>query len=248
MKIDVHYHYGSWPWVGAGKSPRGVSAQLARCDIDLCIMSHVRSLVSAAHAGNREVAAACRADRRLRAYAYLDPWSDRAEDELRECAADPVFVGAKTRPVVHAGLYLDAPQYRPALQALAELAWPLLVHTERPGDAPAACRVAAEWPELPLILAHSTRETAGVCRDYPNIHFDFARSTADRQTIDLEGMVALVGAGRILFGTDGPLINPAWTIGLIESTALSEADRWDIYCENALRLFPTLGQSLAGGV
>jgi predicted TIM-barrel fold metal-dependent hydrolase len=144
--------------------------------------------------------------------------------------------------VVHAGLYLDAPEYRPALRALAELGWPLLVHTERPGDATAACRVAASFPELPLILAHSTRETARVCRDYPSIHFDFARSNADRQTIDLEGMVALVGAGRILFGTDGPLINPAWTVGLVESTALGEAERRAIYGENALRLFPTLGQ------
>ncbi|MGE5508044.1 MAG: amidohydrolase family protein [Chitinophagales bacterium] len=244
MKIDVHCHYGPWPWVEAGESTGQILAGLERAGIVRCLLSHSRSLLSEASEGNRALAAACEADPRLLAYAYVDPFSSRALAELRECAANPVFVGAKTRPVFHGGLYLDAAEYRPALETLAELGWPLLVHTERSGDAAAACRVAAEWPSLPLILAHATRAVAQACSDHANIHFDFARSTAERQLIDLEGMVALVGAERILFGTDAPLIDPAWTIGLVESAALSEVARRAIYRENALRLFPTIALSL----
>lgn len=240
MRIDVHYHFGPWPWVSTGEAARRVVAQLDRCGIDYCLLSHVRALVSDAHQGNREAAAVCRTDRRLRAYAYLNPLSERMTEELRECATDPAFVGAKTRPVFHAGLYLDAPQYSPALALLAEWRWPLLVHTERSEDAAAACRVAREWPSLPLILAHSTRQTAEACASCENINFDFARSTADRRLIDLEGMIAAVGAGRILFGSDGPLISPAWTIGVLDSVDLTDDERRAIFYRNALRLFPAL--------
>lgn len=49
--------------------------------------------------------------------------------------------------------------------------------------------------------------------------------------------VDAAGDQRVLFGTDYSLFDPSYTIGVVESSNLSEREKMYIYRENALRIF-----------
>jgi predicted TIM-barrel fold metal-dependent hydrolase len=74
------------------------------------------------------------------------------------------------------------------------------------------------------------------------VWFDIATSTPLRDESDIAGLIEVVGAGRVLFSTDGQLINPAWTLGKLASLDLSEDDLDMIFLKNAVKAFPRLVQ------
>ena len=97
-------------------------------------------------------------------------------------------------------------------------------------------------PTVTFIAAHSTwrhRELAAL----RNVWFDVATSTPLVAETDLRDLIATVGAGRVLFSSDAPLMDPAWTLGKIDGLDLS-ADELDMIFErNALAAFPRLRPS-----
>ena len=50
-------------------------------------------------------------------------------------------------------------------------------------------------------------------------------------------LLDLVGAERILLGTDSSFLNPAWMLGAFQSARLTPEERELIYRQNALRIF-----------
>ncbi len=57
-------------------------------------------------------------------------------------------------------------------------------------------------------------------------------------------MVDAVGPERVLFGSDGPLISPAWNLGRFASAELTEEEGEQVYEANARRVFPRFGSPL----
>ena len=105
---------------------------------------------------------------------------------------------------------------------------------------PGMDRLAQQLPHIQFVAAHSTwrhRDFAGL----KNVWFDIATSSADRQDANLEDLLATVGEEKILFSSDGQLINPAWTLGKLASTSIPHTILSKIFQANAFKAFPRLG-------
>jgi predicted TIM-barrel fold metal-dependent hydrolase len=131
---------------------------------------------------------------------------------------------------------LDASGYQRIFEHVRSLLdWPVMAHI--PGMKEAATR----FPDLHFICAHSTWDYRDLAL-LSNVWFDIATSTPLRDESDIAGLIEVVGAGRVLFSTDGQLINPAWTLGKLASLDLSEDDLDMIFLKNAVKAFPRLVQ------
>jgi predicted TIM-barrel fold metal-dependent hydrolase len=125
------------------------------------------------------------------------------EEEFERWKDVPGFIGVKTHPFWH--------RYRPekllpvATRAAAN-GMPVLTHVgfDEHGD---FLPLVQEIPDLKLILAHAGfpeySDTWKVIREIQNIYVDlsadaYVNDTATRQVVEY------LGAGRCLFGTDGP--------------------------------------------
>ncbi len=240
-KIDVHYHPGEWDHLSAQPALPSLLRTLDRFNIVCAVLAHSLAVFSDSCEGNREVVKLCMKDRRLRAYLYLNPHDVRGSmEDLKRYGEDPRIIGVKTRSVYHSA-QMDTPGYVPLFQEAARRQLSLLYHSsERPTDFEIAPKVLEQIPHLTVIWTHATWEAARKLRANPRMYFDIASSFADRSTINLEGMVALVGEERVVFGSDAPYISPAWGMGKIDSADLTPQQRQKIYYDNALRAFPRL--------
>jgi uncharacterized protein len=240
-KIDIHLHPGEWKFLGSNVPFKKLLELLDRFEIVCGVMSHALALLSDPRAGNREVVKLCNADTRLRAYLYLNPFDpEGALEDLRTYSENPRVVGVKTRSEYH-GTQMDHPGIARALEMAADLELTLLYHgSGTAADSPAALKVLERLPRLKVIWTHATWRTALELKSNPGIFFDVASSSADRTAINLEELVRLAGDDRVVFGSDAPLINPAFGMGKIDSADLTERQRQKIYFDNALRAFPRL--------
>ncbi|MCE1253131.1 MAG: amidohydrolase family protein [Anaerolineae bacterium] len=110
--------------------------------------------------------------------------------------------------------------------------------------------VLKRFPGLRLTLAHMGggfwEDTLRICRLYPQVMLDTAiaicgvhhASIKENWLSDNEAleMIRTVGAGRVMFGSDYPWIDPFRDIQRIRSLSLSEPEKRMILGENAARL------------
>lgn len=146
---------------------------------------------------------------RIYGVASIPPWVSQEEylKELDTCVKEYGFVGLKMHTVGHAII----PTSRTG-KLIAEAALnhqiPLIVHTGIgvPFALPSMCiPLAKEYPELKIILAHSgakiyVSEAILAAQECDNIYLETSWSSP----IDVKKMVDLFGAGRVMFGSDGP--------------------------------------------
>ncbi len=126
----------------------------------------------------------------------------------------------------------------------------------RLGDPLALARMALGFPQVPVIVPHFGagyfRETLMAADQCPTIHLDTSSSNSwvrfdGGQTLEgvFKSALAVVGASRLLFGTDSSFFPRGWQSGIYEeqqrvmrSLGASVADRAAIFGENFDRLFP----------
>jgi predicted TIM-barrel fold metal-dependent hydrolase len=235
-KIDTHWHTSGWNLI----EPR-IDDALLRQEFDyfsykMVISSSIRALNDDLRAGNAETLNLIESDARVRGLVVIDPLQPEVSiTEIERYRTDPRFVGVKTiQDFYH--LDLDASGYQRIFEHVRSLLdWPVMAHI--PGMKEAATR----FPDLHFICAHSTWDYRDLAL-LSNVWFDIATSTPLRDESDIAGLIEVVGAGRVLFSTDGQLINPAWTLGKLASLDLSEDDLDMIFLKNAVKAFPRLVQ------
>jgi predicted TIM-barrel fold metal-dependent hydrolase len=126
----------------------------------------------------------------------------------------------------------------------------------RLGDPLALARMALGFPQVPVIVPHFGagyfRETLMAADQCPTIHLDTSSSNSwvrfdGGQTLEgvFKGALAVLGASRLLFGTDSSFFPRGWQSGIYEeqqrvmsSLGVSVADRAAIFGGNFDRLFP----------
>jgi predicted TIM-barrel fold metal-dependent hydrolase len=126
----------------------------------------------------------------------------------------------------------------------------------RRGDPLALARIAAGYPQVPVIVPHFGagffREALMAADQAPTIHLDTSSSNSwiryeDGQT--LEGVfrtaLSVVGASRLLFGTDSSFFPRGWQLSVYEeqqrvmtSLGVGADDQKAIFSGNFDRLFP----------
>jgi predicted TIM-barrel fold metal-dependent hydrolase len=102
---------------------------------------------------------------------------------------------------------------------------------------PGLKEAAAAHPELQFVAAHSTWRHRDLAH-LPNVWFDIATSAPLVDESDIADLVDAVGTDRIVFSSDAPLIDPAFTLGKLALLDLPDLDA--ILCRNALKAFPRL--------
>lgn len=232
--VDTHWHHDHWNLGEPAVEPAVQEAALDRFGTTVALTSSVEALTYDLESGNRSAADWCGAHPRWRAYVVVDPHRpDASVTELRRWLADERFVGAKTIQDTH-GMRLDDERYEPILDAVAEAGVPLLCHLTGVGEA------AARHPDVTFVAAHADWQRARHLAAHTNIAFDFSTSSADAASTRLADFVDLVGAHRVLFGSDGPLISPAWSLAKLGGSGIGRREQAAILGENARRMFTRL--------
>ena len=256
--IDVHGHLGNinqapfW----AADAVR-LEAYLEEAGIDLLCVSSSKSLMYDASEGNAELAAALKTSRKLRGYVVCNPVFPESIRDLRLLEEKP-FVGVKIHPDYH-GYDIASDSVRGFLDEVAERTPLILSHVScMPGTGFAAtvevANLAARHPKTNFILAHMAGifqnavypyfpNLAGIERvasmKLPNVYVDTAHFLMYVYPGVMERMVEILGADRIVFGTDCPLQGPAqmrFAAEIVRGLPIAEADKAAILGGNAARL------------
>jgi len=213
--IDVHAHIGALGLPTPRIDPHQHPEMAARFGIDLSIGSSLHAIADDATIGNGEAFAAIRAG--LLAYVVVSPNDLEASCRALDTAyAADQAVGAK----LHCGYTGQPTASRACMDLLHEVARrgrPLKIHVEGAGWDDALACVALAHPRWKVIVAHAgpgapDRAVAGLVERTPNVYAELSTSFPDLATT--REVVQRVGPDRLLFGSDAPLLDPAYALGL----------------------------------
>lgn len=189
-------------------------------------------------------------------FGSVDPRrGERAIDEARELATVHGARGFKFHPTVQ-GFDPSDDQYRPLWAALEQLGLPVVVHTgqtgigaDTPGGSGLRLRysnpmllddVAADFPRLPLILAHPSvpwqDEAISIATHKSNVAIDLSGWSPKYFPSQLVRAAGSFLRDKVLFGSDFPLITPDRWLRDFAELDLSDEVRGKILKSNAARI------------
>ena len=164
---------------------------------------------------------------------YVHPGQhELALREIERCVNELGFVGVK----LYYDYFMDDPIQHPIIEKCIELDIPILMHSMKYYDEGNKLRqpltsngvhmanAARKFPDATFIMGHFTicdwKWSIKAIADCPNVYTDISGSNFDRPGI--EEAVSLLGANRLLWGTDG-----AWSagVGKLLGAELSEEDK-----------------------
>lgn len=246
--IDAHNHTGlqnnnGWHQYLKTVDTGAVVEDMARLGIDYMITcTHLLGPGYMEQANLQAAAEAAQFPGKVYGYISVLPWSgiDAVRQELKKYAQNPSFVGLKFLTGYHGALL--QPEYEYAMDFADEMGCPVLCH---------------EWANIPnrtefvtalknrhnmkLIIAHQgggsaedTRACAPIIRDHENAFMELCGSFRNR--LPVEGIVDLVGADKVIFGTDAIDLDAKYELGKVAFSPLEDSIKRMIFAENFLRL------------
>ena len=194
-----------------------------------------------------------RYSKRLIGFCTVQPKSiDAAVSEIERCARAGARGIGEMRPDIQSFDLTDEEVMTPFVAALRKHKLILLTHASEPvghdyrGKGAITPDVlypfSTRYPDVPLVCAHwggglpFYALMPEVKQAMKNVYFDTAASPFLYSPQIYRRVADLVGADRILFGTDYPLLSPTRLLDEINTTDLSEAEKRLILSENARRL------------
>lgn len=242
-KADTLIHTGSCNVPNLNTGFSDISAEMRRTNTETFVFSSLRGLFDDIEAGAVETEQFLDTDPHGYALVVIDPL--RPDETLRQIARyrdNPRFVGLKTIQDDGYEMSLADPRFEVILEAISDVPdWSILAHP--PGLREAAIR----FPHIRFVCEHSTWAYENL-HDLPNVFFDIATSTPLRNQTDIAGLIERVGANRVLFASDAPLMSSAFTLGKMYSLELDDDVLRMVLRDNASRAFPRLKASQNKGV
>jgi predicted TIM-barrel fold metal-dependent hydrolase len=191
--------------------------------------------------------------KRLIGFCTVQPKSiDAAVAEIERCARAGARGIGEMRPDIQSFDLTDEEVMTPFVAALRKHKLILLTHASEPvghdyrGKGAITPDVlypfSTRYPDVPLVCAHwggglpFYALMPEVKQAMKNVYFDTAASPFLYSPQIYRRDADLVGADRILFGTDYPLLSPTRLLDEINTTDLSEAEKRLILSENTRRL------------
>jgi hypothetical protein len=102
-------------------------------------------------------------------------------------------------------------------------------------------QVAIDFPELVIVGGHIgypwTEEMIAVATKHPNVYIDTSAYTVRRYPPQLVAYLRAHGAGKVLFGSNWPMIAPHRALEGLDTLALPDATRAAFLAGNAARVF-----------
>lgn len=237
--IDVHSHYGKWPFPMRGTGIEFTLDLMRRRRINKSIMSSSYAIVYDFVEGNEQISRAINGYPELLGYVTVNPnYFDASCRELEKYLKKPNFVGVKIHPT-YCRQGINSAKTRSLIRKIADYGHPLLIHTYGAAGPEQVRALARECPELPIIMGHggadAWREAAEVVNDTDNVYMEFCCSVLE--TDKVRRTVEIAGSDRILFGSDLDLIHPGFIAGVYEEAGLARVDKEKILYRNASKLF-----------
>jgi len=241
MIIDVHAHCGRWYFPSNVNGPEKVSVLCDLYGIREIVFSSSLAILYDMAEGNLQTSSFIEEDERFHGYIYLDPADPAASEiEITRYGRNPSFVGVKMHPS-YSGEQPDSQNTIGLMEELGEKT-KVLIHTWGADGVRRVCNLASHFPDLQFIMGHMGGTDVGGwmagiegARTTPNTYLEICGSLLHRDRI--ARAVKKIGSGRILFGSDTTLISPAWSIGQVTGSGISEADKRRILHGNAAALF-----------
>jgi uncharacterized protein len=259
--IDAHAHFYH---AGAGRADwQALNDARFRAGDRIGITYHVASVLGSygfssptyfpspadVTAGNNAMLELCARERdRVRMFVTVNPnYTVHALAEIERCA-DAGAIGVK----LLASRRADDPLLDPVAELAAQRRLPVLHHiwqhrrrewpSQEISDGADLARLAQRHPRTSFILAHiggggDYMHTFPAVLDTPNVHPDLSGSGVDRGMLD--SAVAMLGAGRLLWGCDLTMETGLAKLRALDAVGLDAAAVADIRWRNAARLFPS---------
>jgi predicted TIM-barrel fold metal-dependent hydrolase len=196
---------------------------------------------------------------RLVGFGAVQPNSPRAAvAEIERCAGAGLKGLGEMRPDVQLFDLGDEMVMAPLAEALREHGLPLLLHASEPlgHEYPGKGLVFPDilypfitsFPDLTIVCAHwggglpFYALMPEVKKALANVYFDSAASPFLYTPQVYSQVIQLVGADRVLFGSDYPLLAPGRLLKEIETLGLDEASKSRLLAGNALELLGIEGK------
>lgn len=153
--------------------------------------------------------------------------------------------GVKIHPDIQ-GVAADDPRFEPIYAACAAEGLPILMHTgDRRLDFSNPNRTVPllrSHPDLTVICAHFGgftlwEEAAEALAGVPNAYFDCSSAVRFLPAETSVRLIRLLGADRVMFGSDYPMWSPAEELRTFLALPLTEEERRMILCTNARRVY-----------
>lgn len=241
MIIDIHTHI----WAGRYESDKQELLKAAELyDISRIYVSALKSYYSdeaEIDELNFEVAKFIKEQPDLiGGFCYLNPSNKNSLDVLKKGIEEQNMEGMK----LWVATYCDDPKVFPLVEKCIDYNIPILVHAfhksvgqlDDESIGSHVANLAQRYPEAKLLMAHlggNAYNGIKSIRNYPNVWVDISGSIFRRDEVDYTKK--LIGADRILFGTDMPGSYFS-NFGQIEDADLTTEERELIYSGNALRM------------
>jgi uncharacterized protein len=240
MIVDGHVHIGKSTRLQINIDGEGLVRIADSIGVDILCCTDLTALFYDMHEGNRLLYDEMRRfPDRILGYASLHStrFGEEALDEIRVCREEYGMRGLKIYSTPE--MSIAEPAMIPIMELCSELKMPILAHTT-----PAECEyLMTRVPEAQFIMAHAGGQPFAngdwnraimVAQRFPNLYLDTACSTVD--TGFVEACVHALGADRVIFGTDVPLLDPWPQLAKVKETRLTEAQRELLMGGNILRL------------
>jgi hypothetical protein len=246
--IDAHTHLAPYYMSGWYQTPNettnaAIVASMDRLGIN-CLVSAPHTLVTGMMARANELVAAAAEEFPDRIYGYLSVCPgeglDALKAELKKYDHHPRFVGMKFLPGYHGEL--EQPEYQYAADYAAEKNAVVLTHTwSNSPDLAEVEELAAKRPDLHVLCAHQgggaahlSQRLAEIMQRVPNISMEICGSLIN--PLAIEDLVDLVGADRVVYGSDLINLDVRYDFGRVVFSPLTDADKRKILAENYLCL------------
>jgi predicted TIM-barrel fold metal-dependent hydrolase len=220
-------------WGTAGSSdylthtPRTAEALLSVMDaqgVDIAVITGLGQLMD-----NQYLVDACaRHPDRFVGMGQADPRKPDAIETIRHFAANAGMKALKLHPTMHGYHVCDHGLLDPVFEVAAELGLVVLINAlDDPFCAPLSIEeIAKHFPTVPTLIAHSgviwnVMEAILVASRTPNLYLE----TSATQLIDVETMYRMVGAEKIVMGTDWPCFDFEMELLKLRKAIPDEQDR-----------------------
>jgi predicted TIM-barrel fold metal-dependent hydrolase len=185
----------------------------------------------------------------------FDPFSDGAAEETHRCLQEGGLSGIGELAFYQNGIENDSlARLQPVMEICRDRSLPVLIHTNEPvghkypGKTPNTLaqiyRLIDTFPQNNIILAHwggglffFSLLKKEVKQRLNRVYFDTAASPYLYDPSVYRLAIELVGAGKILFGSDFPLLPPATYFDEMKAVGLSDEEMKQICGTNAAKLF-----------
>lgn len=259
MIIDIHGHLGNINFSNFWQADLDtLESYASSAGVDRLLVSSARSIMYDTHEGNMELDSALRRANRVYGLVVVNPMFQATAGDLELLGSNPRFLGVKVHPDYH-GYSMASPEAIRFLDIIAEQVPFMLFHTScMPGTgfaaAPLLAKFAQRHPKTKFVFAH----LAGLFQNgnypyfpnfegleavaemkLPNVWVDTAHFLMYAYKDVMAHAVRIIGAERLVFGTDVPLqsdMQMRFAIEAIRALDIPEADRDAILGGNAAAL------------